>query len=77
MRIVNLVSRINLGFYVMRHPRFKKRYKVSQDLYAVKLRSYGIDFFTELGKCLKIMNNSVKYKQMLEFKCDLLNTINC
>ena len=41
------------------------------------LRNYGIDFLTELGKYLKPINYSVKYIQMFEFNCDLLNTVSC
>lgn len=50
---------------------------MSLELYAEKLRNYGIDFSMKLRKYLKLRNNSVKYIQMFEFNCDLLNTISC
>jgi hypothetical protein len=50
---------------------------VSQELRAVKSRSYGIDLLPKLRKYRILINNSVKSKQVFEFNCDLLNTVSC
>ena len=50
---------------------------MSQELRAVKSRSYGIDLLLKLRKYRILINNSVKSKQVFEFNCDLLNTISC
>jgi hypothetical protein len=50
---------------------------VSQELHAVKSRSYGIDLWLKLRKYRILINNSVESKLVFELNCDLLNTICC